>query len=62
MTKIISESRESCKCGGCNWEASTFYSFDTSIKEDKEAWLCGSCMIDLIVENGYDIDTRGIEK
>lgn len=60
MTKIISETRKESKCGGCNWEASTFYSFDTDIKENKDAWLCGSCMLDLVVENNYNIDVRGI--
>ena len=62
MTKILCESRESAKCGGCNWETSSFYSFDTDIQHDKESWICGSCMIDLITENDYDIDTRGIEQ
>lgn len=61
MTKIISEVRSESKCGGCNWEVSTFYSFDTDIQKDKESWICGSCMLELVVENNYDIDTRGIE-
>ena len=60
MTKILSRQAEQ-KCGGCNWEVSTLYSFDTEIQHDLDAWICGNCMIDLVSENNYDIDTRGIE-
>lgn len=60
MTNVISETREESKCGGCNWETTIFYSFDSDVKEDKESWLCATCMIEVINENNYDIDTREI--
>ena len=60
MTKILSRSDDQ-KCSGCNWETNILYSFDTEIQYDLDAWLCGNCMLDLIHENNYDIDTREIE-
>lgn len=52
MTHIISESRSESKCGGCNWETSTFYSSsDPMVANDKDSWLCASCFMDMLVEN-----------
>jgi len=39
------------KCGGCNWRVSVLYSFE-DIDIDKYG-LCGSCFMDMIVEEGF---------
>ena len=49
------------KCRGCNWEVSRLYVLaenkDEALQMIKngEAGLCGDCMSDMIVEEGYEI-------
>ena len=49
------------KCGGCNWEVSRLYVLAENREQalqlikKGEAGLCGDCMSDMLVEEGYEI-------
>lgn len=69
LFRFTSEEIGAEKCGSCNWETEVFYWLsDTrenalkeieSLKEDFEfdepRALCGSCIADLLVDEGYEI-------
>jgi len=57
MTKVISKDfPDGKKCCGCNWRVQRLYSFVTN-PIDKEG-LCGDCFMDMIVENGWEIQNK----
>lgn len=47
---------EGKKCGSCNWPVSVLYSFESNPID--EEGLCGECMVDLLVEEEYEIEAR----
>jgi hypothetical protein len=46
------------KCGGCNWETSTTYSFESN--DIYKEGLCTSCFMDMIIENHMEIIPTGV--
>lgn len=61
----VSTGEEESKCGCCNWNVTDHYwmaetqeEADKEVAEmnpDEQAPLCGACMCDLLVQNGYNI-------
>jgi len=51
------------KCGGCNWHSDNLYLIASSEKEAKEIYkennrgLCGFCLVDMLHEKGWKINT-----
>jgi hypothetical protein len=56
VRNVISKDFNEEKCPCCNWRVSRRYSFEES-DIDKEG-LCGSCFMDMIVEEGMTINTK----
>ena len=48
------DGEELYKCGGCNWECGSYYTFEDN-KDEPESWLCATCMIDIIVGKEFDM-------
>ena len=51
------------KCPSCNWKTIKVFVLADSREEaekliEKNAWLCGECMSDLLSEGGYEIVRR----
>lgn len=69
MTKLFvtdKSNETSKKCGGCNCQADTFYGIGTSKRSARNDFkginpknyglgLCPACMIELLVEEKYEI-------
>ena len=66
MDKIFITEKSDKKCGGCNYAVTQFYGIgntpENAIKDFKDtadeeygAGLCGYCMVDLLVDEGYSI-------
>ena len=64
--KIFITEKSDKKCGGCNYAVTQFYGigdtpenarkeFKDTADEEYGAGLCGYCMVDLIVDEGYSI-------
>ena len=53
--KIKSKDLEDCKCGGCNWGTTTYYSIlDEEILRQDDGYsnngLCATCFIEMLME------------
>lgn len=63
-SKKYPDSKDSRKCGKCNWETPYFYLLANSKKEaikllkDENAGLCGECMSIRLVDNPYVITVK----
>jgi len=49
------------KCGGCNWRVENLYAVETLKDKIDEYGLCGDCFCEMLVEEGFDIDTYNCE-
>lgn len=41
------------KCGGCNWECETVYSFPTN--DINKEGLCAHCFMDMLVDGRFEV-------
>jgi hypothetical protein len=64
MDKIFITEKADKKCGGCNYAVTQFYGigdtpenakkdFKDTANEEYGAGLCGYCMVDMLVDEGY---------
>lgn len=54
MKRIIRKQyKNDRRCGGCNWDTSTLYSFDINT-----TGLCANCFIDMLIDNKAQIKDK----